>query len=113
MRRSLTWLAGLLLVGPVVFAQDAPLPTLAEQARQLRRHCNLVEMLGRSAMRLAGEEDPKRRAELCRHVAARLAIEIEHAEAAGEKARVEELRRYQRTLLEQWAVGSGLVSGEW
>jgi hypothetical protein len=111
-RRSLIWLAGLLLAVPLGFAQDAP-PPLPEQARQLQRHGDLVAALTANALNLAAEEDPRRRAELCTEAALRLKVAAVRAEAAGETAYARELRRHQRALLEAWAVGSGLVSSAW
>ncbi len=103
MKRCLLWLPLCVVVlVPAVVAEDPPRqPSVAEQARQFQRNRELIQMLVQEGLRLASEEDPLKRAEVCNAVAECLANAIRQAAENREKARVAELGQHLHALLEQ------------
>jgi hypothetical protein len=71
----------------------------AEQAQRFRRNRGLIDKLVTGGVRLAGEDDPVKRADCCNGIAQSMADEIRRAAEDHEKARAVELGQHLRSLL--------------
>jgi hypothetical protein len=97
-------LLSLLVVGlvPAAVAEDPPpRPKAVERALHVERNYALIQVLVRSGLQLAAEEDPLKRAGQCLGVADRLAEEIRQAAEKGEEQRVAELGEHLHALFVQ------------
>jgi hypothetical protein len=78
----------------------------AEAVRQFRRDRKLIESLVESGLRLAGEEDPLKRADQCNVLAEQLSQEIQQAAADREGQRAEALGNHLNALLVRGVAGN-------
>jgi hypothetical protein len=78
----------------------------AGRIRQLQRNRTLVRILVEGGLRLAGEDDPLKRADCCNGLAESLAGEIEEAAAAREGDRAVELGQHLHILLQYGVAGN-------
>ncbi len=102
MNRRLLWAVLVAVLVPAAAAEDPVLPSgAADQTRRFRQDNALIETLVQGGVRLAGQDDPMKRAECCNEVAERLAAEIQQAAENRNKERVAELGQYLHALLEQ------------
>jgi hypothetical protein len=88
-----------LAVAAVSAEPPAPLPPSPERARRYRQNHGLVVLLVQGGLRLAGEDDPLRRADFCNDLAEGLAAEIQRAADNHEGGRAAELGHLLHALL--------------
>jgi hypothetical protein len=92
----LTLVAGLALGG-----LPATEPEPGSRLERLRTDQQLIEALVDGGLRLAGEDNPLRRAETCNALADKVAREVKRASAAGDRMRAADLGRQLQGLLER------------
>ncbi len=90
----------IVLLSALVWADDAAAPSPAQLARQFQRNRGLVQALVHGGLRLAGENDPLKRADYCTGLAECLVDEMRQAADDRETARVAELGQHLHALLE-------------
>jgi len=73
---------------------------------RLHEDQQLIEALVDSGLRLAGDDDPLRRAETCNALADRVAKEVKRATAAKDRTRAADLGRQLHGLLERGVAGN-------
>jgi hypothetical protein len=107
MRRQ--FLIMLIVAAPAAFlwagAPERQVPT-ADRVRQFRRDQELITTLVDGAIEMAGANDPLERAAECNKLADRLAGEIRRAGVEKDDARVAELGRHLRDMLEGGVAGN-------
>jgi hypothetical protein len=97
MRRAAYWL---LVPALMAMAADEPTPNVT-RGQRLRRDSQLIESVVQSGLRIAGENDPLKRATYCNGMAETLAAEISQAAGDRDGMRLTELGQYFQELLEQ------------
>src|SRR4051812_43463174 len=85
------------LLATLVWAGDSPSGT--ERARLFQRDRDLIETLVDQGLRLAGEDDPLKRADCCNGVVKHLADELRQAADNREGARMAELSLHLHAVL--------------
>jgi hypothetical protein len=104
MKRYLFILFPICLAGALAWADESS--SDADRAVRLQRNLRLIEVLVDGGLKLAGEDDPLRRAGHCSDMADQMVKEIRRATAAREAPRVIELGRHLHSLLNEGVGGN-------
>jgi hypothetical protein len=90
--------AALFTLGGLALAQEPPTES-ADRLREFQRDRSLIELVVQEGVRLAGEDDPLKRARSCNVVAERLAAEIKTAAVQRDQQRAAKFGTFLQAVL--------------